>query len=168
MANHGFTDKKDIYDLTSILNRLSVLESRIKETYPVGSIYMSVRNTNPSNLFGGTWVAWGQGRVPVGMGGKYNVAEGTGGMEQEQLNKTQIPNHRHASQIVINPNGQNEGNLQSMVGVGFSGGDYTAIVVDYTRKSGNPYSIEGGDYPTPAPVSKMQPYITCYMWKRTQ
>lgn len=31
--------------------------------YPVGSIYMSVNSTNPTNLFGGTWVAWSQGRV---------------------------------------------------------------------------------------------------------
>lgn len=37
-----------------------------KEMYPVGSIYLSVKNTNPSTYFGGTWVAWGSGRVPVG------------------------------------------------------------------------------------------------------
>ena len=35
--------------------------------YPVGSIYMSVTNTNPSAYFGGTWAAWGSGRVPVGV-----------------------------------------------------------------------------------------------------
>lgn len=29
--------------------------------YPVGSIYMFVSSTNPSSLFGGTWVAWGSG-----------------------------------------------------------------------------------------------------------
>lgn len=28
---------------------------------------MSVNSTNPKNLFGGTWVAWGTGRVPVGI-----------------------------------------------------------------------------------------------------
>lgn len=35
--------------------------------YPVGAIYMSVADTNPAALFGGTWAAWGQGRVPVGV-----------------------------------------------------------------------------------------------------
>ena len=28
---------------------------------------MSVNSTNPTNLFGGTWVTWGAGRVPVGI-----------------------------------------------------------------------------------------------------
>ena len=167
MAEHGFTDGKDIYNLTNILSRLSVLESRIKESYPVGSIYMSVRNTNPSQFFGGTWVQWGQGRVVVGMGGKYTSVEGTGGMEQEQLNSSQIPQHRHASKLEINPNSGLEGYIQSSSGKGFVAGDETVLLVDYTKKAGNPYAIAGGDYPTPAPVSKMQPYITCYMWKRT-
>lgn len=36
-----------------------------KLMHPIGSIYMSVENINPSTLFGGTWVAWGSGRVPV-------------------------------------------------------------------------------------------------------
>ena len=50
--------------------------------YPVGSIYMSVSPTNPSEYFGGTWVAWGSGRVPVGLNTSdtnFNTVEKTGG-----------------------------------------------------------------------------------------
>ena len=35
--------------------------------YPVGSIYISTVDTNPSVLLGGEWVAWGQGKVPIGV-----------------------------------------------------------------------------------------------------
>lgn len=41
------------------------IKSFLDAVYPVGSIYMSVKATNPGTLFGGTWVAWGSGRVPV-------------------------------------------------------------------------------------------------------
>ena len=54
----------------------------LKRIYPVGSIYMSVNNTNPSNLFGGTWAAWGAGRVPVGVNASdsdFSTVEKTGG-----------------------------------------------------------------------------------------
>ncbi len=34
--------------------------------HPIGSIYLSTAATNPGSIFGGTWTAWGAGRVPVG------------------------------------------------------------------------------------------------------
>ena len=36
--------------------------------YPVGSIYISVSSTNPSELFGGTWISFGEGRTLLGVG----------------------------------------------------------------------------------------------------
>ena len=50
--------------------------------YPVGSIYLSVTNENPSNKFGGTWVSWGAGKFIVGVNGddsSFNTVEKTGG-----------------------------------------------------------------------------------------
>lgn len=34
--------------------------------WPIGSIYLSMSSTNPSNLFGGEWKEIGQGRVLMG------------------------------------------------------------------------------------------------------
>lgn len=47
--------------------KLHLAQEILDIIYQVGSIYMSVNSTNPTNLFGGTWVAWGAGRVPVGI-----------------------------------------------------------------------------------------------------
>ncbi len=50
--------------------------------YPVGSIYVSVNSVNPSSNFGGTWVSWGSGRVPVGVNesdSNFSNVEQTGG-----------------------------------------------------------------------------------------
>lgn len=56
--------------------------------YPVGSIYISVKNTNPGTLFGGTWTAWGSGRVPVGVNASetaFSTVEKTGGSKYTQM-----------------------------------------------------------------------------------
>ena len=63
--------------------------------YPVGSIYMSVVNTNPGTLFGGTWVAWGSGRVPVGVDttkSVFDTVEETGGSTDAI-----VPSHSHTA-----------------------------------------------------------------------
>lgn len=80
-----------------------LLKDYIKEftgaLYPVGSIYMSVKNTNPSTYFGGTWVAWGTGRVPVGVNTNdtnFATVEKTGGASTVTLTTAQIPSHTHA------------------------------------------------------------------------
>ena len=73
-------------------------QSMLGEMYPVGSIYFSVKNENPSSKFGGTWVAWGSGRVPVGVNssdGNFNSVEKTGGASTVTLSTAQIPSHTH-------------------------------------------------------------------------
>ncbi len=67
--------------------------------YPVGSIYMSVNNVNPQSFFGGTWVAWGSGKVPVGVNtsdNDFNSAEKTGGAKTVNLQHSHTVNsHTH-------------------------------------------------------------------------
>ncbi len=98
-------------DYTDILARLSALEERniADEIYPVGSIYIGVSNTNPSTLFGGTWVAFGTGKTLVGVdtndtsfdtveetgGNKTNSYTPLGTVGNTKLTVDQIPSHTH-------------------------------------------------------------------------
>jgi hypothetical protein len=81
--------------------------------YPVGSIYINAGvSTNPATLFGfGTWVAFGAGRVMVGLNASdadFDTAEETGGAKTvaaagsisgtvggTSLTEAQMPKHYH-------------------------------------------------------------------------
>ena len=88
-------------NITSITPQFKVLP-RYQELfdfiYPVGSIYMSVMSTNPGKIFGGTWVEWGKGRVPVGVDSSleaFKTVEKTGGKADHVLSTTELPSHSH-------------------------------------------------------------------------
>ena len=88
----------DVNKYTTVQEVKDMLASQTLKEYPVGSIYMSVSGTNPSSFLGGTWVAWGSGRVPVGVNtsdGNFNTVEKTGGTATETLSVSQMPSHTH-------------------------------------------------------------------------
>ena len=147
-------------ELKDILDRLTALESG-DTFYPVGSIYLSVDSENPSTKLGGTWVAWGEGRVPVCVDTtdvNFNAVEKTGGESTVTLTESQMPAHLHgftdgAKAIVYeNPVLAAAGNDFQAFRAPTSG---TLGVTGTTSKG-------GGDS-----HNNLQPYITCYMWKRT-
>lgn len=155
-----------------------------KTIYPVGSIYMSVSATNPSTYFGGTWVAWGTGRVPVGINtsdSNFNTVEKTGGASTVTLSASQIPSHTHAKGTLATASaGAHTHNLQNQkTAWGTSGGNrvlidatsgYTAVTNKATTSAGaHSHTISGSTAATGGggSHSNLQPYITCYMWKRT-
>ena len=108
--------------------------------HPVGSIYMSVNDTNPGDVFGGTWEQWGSGRVPVGVDTsqtEFNTVGKTGGSKYLQ-------EHSH------NVRWQYTG----------ASGTTTAILA-YSGSTIPTENAGTGD------SGNLQPYITCYMWKRT-
>lgn len=123
--------------------------------YPVGSIYMSVNSTNPKNLFGGTWVAWGTGRVPVGVDTsqeEFSTVEKTGGEKTHTLTVDEMPEHNHSVESYKRAGTQTAfSNTAS--------GDYS-----YPNGVGD---ISIGNTGGSQPHNNLQPYITCYMWKRT-
>lgn len=67
--------------------------------WPIGSIFMNTSATNPATLLGGgTWVRWGQGRMPVSQDPgqtEFDVAEETGGAKTHTLSVAEMPAHAH-------------------------------------------------------------------------
>lgn len=129
--------------------------------YPIGSIYMSVNNINPQALFGGRWEAWGSGRVPVAVNvndTNFNTVEKTGGSSTHALTLSEMPSH--------------EGHYCSW------GGDPYYLdksLLSAYGSNGRGWTFQAGNETIPSTQSlgsgtahnNLQPYITCYMWKRT-
>jgi hypothetical protein len=130
--------------------------------YPVGSIYMSVSSTNPTNYFGGSWSLWGAGRVPVCVNtsdSDFSTVQKTGGSKTVTLSTSQIPSHQHSVytewgtdvNLTTNPTSQTYMQLA---------GTYAG-----TRSVQSTPVVSGGG--SGGSHTNLQPYITCYMWRRT-
>lgn len=174
--NHIETGIEDAHD--SIDELKSPGNDLLLAIYPVGSIVFNANGVNPSSYIGGTWVAWGSGKVPVGVDTNdtsFDTAEKTGGAKDAV-----IPYHNHAF------TGSALGN-HSHGGVVTSVGSEKLDILDGTREranvvtnvrgvSGSTNAVSAGT-PTGtisyagtsgnAANANLQPYITCYMWKRT-
>lgn len=150
----------------------------INAIYPVGSIYMSVSSTNPSSIFGGTWVAWGAGRVPVGVASgdtNFGSVEQTGGEKTHTLTTEEMPAHYHipsrgeynGSNFYFTTNaslGTTEVTRRGVASSSSASGGYamtstnSGLIYDAPQTN----TVGGG-----GAHNNIQPYITCYMWKRT-
>lgn len=148
-------EKAEVAKVKDKLDKVKLLDL----TYPVGSIYMSVNNTNPSSLFGGTWVEFSKGKTLVGVDAsqtEFNTVEKTGGEKTHKLIIDEMPIHTPKW------NGYSAGNLYAGSG---SSVTYALFGSDTWRGStSNGIQPVGGD----KAHNNLQPYITCYMWKRTE
>ncbi len=162
---------------TKITGGLTINNKTIFDlVYPVGSIYMSVSSTNPGSLFGGTWTAWGQGRVPVGVNtsGTFNSVEKTGGSETHKLTVAQMPSHTHTQNshrhnygrpALFGGENDDDGSIFTPRYSGRTSSQYKGNSNGWTEMSyttATNQNTGGGEA-----HNNLQPYITCYMWKRT-
>lgn len=153
--NSAITDSED--GIFETLNLDTTIANKIKanneKNYPVGTILINVSGTSPSNYLGiGSWTKWGQGRVPVGVASNswdsnFGSVEKTGGETDHTLTVDEMPSHRHSGKH------GNYGTLSGTNGVmSNSDGGGSAVYTDYA----------GANFAH----NNLQPYITCYMWKR--
>ena len=145
--------------------------SILDAVYPIGSIYMSVSPTNPGSLFGGTWEVWGAGRVPVSVDANdkdFKVVEQNGGTKDAQ-----VPYHTHsvfsgsqgAAGVDVFVGGDASGlNVKSPSGSAANG---YLITIDRLDSRYNNTNVANTSAAGKNNASNLQPYITCYMWKRT-
>ena len=137
--------------------RLITIDEAPKYSTHVGQVIMSTSLTTAAqvaNVYGGTWEAWGQGRVPVGVDPNdtdFDAPNKTGGSKTVTLTKAQMPKHSHTSQLAL--------------GWQTGGGNSVGRVVDNNGNWNGWQCIigeEGGDQPH----ENMPPYSTLYMWQR--
>ena len=137
------------------------LEKRLIDyTYPVGSIFQSTSQTNPSEYFGGTWEAFAPGRVLIGAGQGNDgttsmsfAASSSGGKYKEILTIDQIPNHSH-EQVVVADTHNNTGLRSDYNNDVQNGGSFPQGINTNTTGGGQSHN-------------NIQPYIVCYRWRRT-
>ena len=123
----------------------------------VGQIILSTTlNTadKVKNIYGGTWEAFGAGKVLVGAGsngGRSFTAGSTGGEYAHTLTVNEMPSHMHSSRMHnTNGAGVNYLNVQKTdAGMGLTVGN------EGTTAAGG-----GGAH------NNMQPYVVVYMWRR--
>ena len=130
------------------------------KTYPVGSIYISTSNINPSTIYGGTWERYGQGKTLVGLNEneiEFSEVNKTGGEKSHTLSISEMPSHFHSVGAYTDY-------------VGDNGNTYfdqnQALTNTLTPKYGKYFGTISNSTGGSGAHNNLQPYITVYMWKR--
>lgn len=89
-----FWDRAKAWILDQITSAGIDKQSIIDTVYPVGSLYWSSKDTDPSTLFGGTWVQI-KDRFVLACGDTYNTTGATGGASTVTLSVENMPSHNH-------------------------------------------------------------------------
>ncbi len=183
----------EIETLNTIINS----KTSLNEVYPVGSIYITMTENTATKVhdkFGGTWVAFGQGRTLIGVGTGTDTnststtfsANDTGGKYNHTLTTAQLPSHTHGIPALSGTatggnhrHSQDGPNWYASAGAASNTNNgFGLFRIDSTNYGTTGYS---GDLSlsvtTNASTSNatgsgnsfslLQPYTTVYMWKRT-
>ena len=169
------SEKYDIETYVRLLSAAVLNESKkslLNDIYPIGSIYISVSNTNPATLFGGTWerikdrflfAAIDESDLnditdPDDPGRRYLLGK-MDGEKEHILTIDEMPRHRHwnaARPDYASPSTHDNGTAGTHPGA--------VMVSDEDEKNTLPYTDYAG---SSLPHNNMPPYLAVYMWKRT-
>lgn len=141
----------------------------LKKVYPVGAIYMSLTDTNPSLLFGGVWEQI-KDRFLFGVGDSYKTSGLIDGEKEHTLTKDELPSHSHNIGYRNN----------SSLGIGdarftITSGSANAFISRHRYNNGNT-DIKPTDSNAIIAMSvgnnkahnNMPPLLSVYIWKRVE
>lgn len=155
--------------------------------YRVGDLFLTTIATNPSNYLGGTWELFGPGRCLVCVDtsdSNFNSVKKTGGANSSSytpagsntgtaISVNQMPSHNHS---FIRNGGTSNGIMVDTGSTGqwgssiyqVAGGSYTAQpMAPSIGSTGGGQTHTHTFNGTAATISRLQKYITCYVWIRT-
>lgn len=133
-TNTKFTTTKE--ELTELIN------TTLDSIYPIGSVYISLTDTNPGTYLKGNWEQFAQGRTLVGVG------SGSDGSNTQTFD--------------VNDTGGEYKHLLTKKELSFI--DYGALL----QQNGSTIGVHshGPGESGSEKISLMQPYYTVYFWKR--
>lgn len=137
--------------------KAAIAEAKLA-AWPIGSIYMTVSNTSPESLFGGTWERISE-RFLLGASGSF-PAGATGGEFAHTLTQSELPNYSlsvtNGSNVIRSKTGSSaDAYVQTQSG-GWGIPNWESKTV--TVASGGSGEAH----------NNMPPYLAVYMWKRTK
>ena len=130
-------------------------ESQFLKIYPVGSIYLSVSQTDPATLFGGTWQRI-KDRFLLAAGDTYEVGD-VGGEAEHELTVDEMPEHEHVEEV--NYTAINSGSSRI----------WAFVTNDSATKTTSTTHFYGFSNPSGGSQAhnNMPPYLAVYVWQRT-
>lgn len=167
--------KSILQSLKNVWSEINSINEVLVDPYPIGSIYTTVENINPSDYFGGIWERFANGRCLVGVNEDDRLF-------QDPLQTGGDVSHRHNFKIGLGwyygaaigerPEDSNAGAYK------YSTGTYDPWTVeDYDTTARRNNGVDKGNSTISATVSSAvgdtttsnnyQPYITVYFWRRT-
>ena len=170
-----FTTTKE--ELTSLINTTidstinTTIDSTINSIYPIGSVYISLTETNPGTYLKGIWEQFGQGRTLIGEG---TGNDGSNTMSFKAGSTGGNYEHNHTYGIKLNDYSSNISNIN----LRNSDGSWQGGVTDGRRNAYVNNGCQEGNKEVNSQTYKievntsnsktMHPYITVYFWKRVK
>lgn len=146
-----------VHDDSSAVSESTLLDNYYTKTqivdliYPIGSVFITVNNVNPSTYLPNTNWELLEDRFLLGAGSTY-TAGATGGSATHTLTIDEMPSHNHSSSYRYRNPGSSGGSFN---GVG------SGTWFNFVTENNNTGYTGGGQ-----PHNNMPPYLAVYMWKR--